>query len=80
MKKQISIFQNEEKELLDYGVNVFLKNKEVDAITVEGRNCRIFLRRREEPRSNVSAIGFMVNSNEDDDYYEEDKKQVGFKK
>ena len=73
-KRRNTARQNKGEKLLRYGVTVFLSNKELDAITVENRFGSISLRRREIPQSSVHAIGFTANFDEDDDYYEEDKK------
>ncbi len=73
-KRRNTARQNDGEKLLRYGVTVFLSNKEVDAITVENRSGSISLRRREIPQSSVHAIGFTANFDEDNDYYEEDKK------
>lgn len=73
-KRRNTTRQNDGEKLLRYGVTVFLSNKEVDAITVENRSGCISLRRREIPQRDIQAIGFTANFDEDDYYYEEDKK------
>ena len=73
-KRRNTARQNAGEKLLRYGVTVFLSNKEVDAITVENRSGSISLRRREIPQSYAQAIGFTTNFDEDNDYYEENKK------
>lgn len=73
-KRRNTTRQNDGEKLLRYGVTVFLGNKEVDAITVENRAGCISLRRREIPQRDIQAIGFTANFDEDDEYYEEDKK------
>lgn len=73
-KRRNTARQNDGEKLLRYGVTVFLRNKEVDAITVENRSGSISLRRREIPYSNTYAMGFTANF-DDDEYSEEYKKR-----
>ncbi len=73
-KRRTTARQNDDEKLLRYGVTVFLSNKEVDVITIENRSGCISLRRREIPQRDIQAIGFTANFDEDNDYYEEDKK------
>ncbi len=75
-KRRQTVIQNDGERFLRYGVRLFLRNKEVDAITIENHYGSISLRRREIEKRDIQAIGFGCNFEENDDYYEEDKRKA----
>ena len=84
MKKHEAQFLSSKQDVnfIKYGVNVFLKNKDVETAQISNDYGTIVLRREVKEKTTSHAIGFTLpySSDDDGDDYEEDIKKFRSKK
>lgn len=74
------IYNKQDIGFIKYGVNVFLKNKDVEHVQISNDYGTIVLNREVKEKTTTHAIGFTLPYSDDYDDYEEDIKRYRSKK